>query len=329
MADRKQKSFSYRYAEGLLNGRTLQAVLEPVLYGTHRFVDNRAEDIVDEHGNQLRRCINLRHRNDDMLFGEFILYVSGTNKQVVTVQQQQEHLRVDQIQPPPDPEGNPREFIDAVLYFGIHDNHVVVVQSAALRDRDFESHLNWLLFTHAQALQQGESIMLRKELTLDAQRQMDSVRSVSISAPLIERRADPAAVGVERENQHLAVNVRGRGLEWLRTTVGVDLIDNLNVEDLVAADELEVHISIVKKGGSRLPDSPANNTIAALTQTLRHQYEDDIRVTTRRGEIRGRSLFLRTIRTVNCLNGVPNQLHVFEQMSDWLSECLELGHIRP
>ncbi|MGK7630910.1 hypothetical protein ACSRCY_23670, partial [Salmonella enterica] len=33
-----------------------------------------------------------------------------------------------------------REFVDSILYFGIRDNHVMIVQSSALRTKDIESH---------------------------------------------------------------------------------------------------------------------------------------------------------------------------------------------
>lgn len=38
-----------------------------------------------------------------------------------------------------------REFVDSLLYFGVIDNHVAVLQSSALKARQLEAYLNWFL----------------------------------------------------------------------------------------------------------------------------------------------------------------------------------------
>lgn len=324
MADKRRKTLQYRQVAGLRNGRTLQGLLRDVLRNTHQYVDERSETVAPNHpGDQVRRCVNYNVIEEGTLCGELIEYVPGTNKQAVTVQEHQQHLAIAEITPPVDEQGNQREFIDSVLYFAVQDNHLVLVQAPTLRDRDMENHLNWLLGDEvAEVLVDAEAIGLRKELSAEGRDVFSDVRSISIGSPLVERveaRNNGAAGGQP------AFTFTGLGLEILKNLLGDDAVEQIGAAELANADNLEVQISIRRRGGSNKP-GPENATqqaMSAVTTTLRHQYEEDLTVETRtQGNIKGDTLFLKTNRSVDCPNGVPSRHDVFAQMRQWLAECL-------
>ncbi|WP_322521160.1 hypothetical protein SR882_10320 [Guyparkeria halophila] len=326
MPEYKRKTLQYRCVEGLHDGRTLQNLLTPVISGSHAYVDQRSQAVEGAHpDDELNRCLNRWVHEDNMLFGEFILYVPGTNKQVVTVQQRQRELSVDQIQPPQDPDGHPREFIDSVLYFGVKDNHLAIMQSQSLSDRDLERYLSWLLGSEGgNVLLDGEQIALRKELDIASRNIFNDVREVTVGAPLFDPTETQGTV--DPETKQVNVNLTGRGLDWLRHALGRDWVDQLDQADLAGAHNVEVHLSIVRKGGKRTPgpDNAPQQTMSAITTTLRHLHEEDVTVHTRTyGTVKGDKLFLKTNKSIKCQYGVPTVDHVFEEMGAWLLECIE------
>lgn len=54
-----------------------------------------------------------------------------------------------------------KEFIDSVLYFGVIDNHVAIIQSRSLTARTLESYLGWLLGEAAKALPANSALILK------------------------------------------------------------------------------------------------------------------------------------------------------------------------
>lgn len=331
MIERKQKTFQYRYVEGLKDGKTLTQLLQPVLFTTHRTVGARSEPvIVDDPLEDVRRCINHKIHSGEMLFGELILYVKGTNKQVVTVDENLEELPTEQIRAPKTETGEQREFIDGVVYFAALDNHMVIVQSTALRDRELESHLNWLLREKAKSLQEIESIVLRRELSMTAKEQMPEVRTIEVGAPLLYQTLDET----QKNNtapltQHSKIRITDLGYELLQTLVGAEKLEELDLGQYGRADNLEISLMIKRKNGTRAPDSPAERAMAALTTHLRHSHDQDIRVEAKGGRLTGDTLYLMEKVSVECANGIPSRHDLFENMRKWLSGKIEDGSVLP
>lgn len=321
----KPRTFQYRYVEGLNNGNTLQQILKPVLFETHKTVGARAEPVGnDDDQEEVRRCINHKISSRNMLFGELILYVRGTNKQVVTVDEDQEELPVEQIHAPRSDGGAPREFVEGTVYFGLINNHMVIVQSLALRDRDLENHLRWLLHDRAEKLADNEFLALRKELSVDAKQELPNVRSIKVGAPLFYRGHGP-----NDDKGHVVAYISELGKDLLDALIGNDQLKDLQLERYCDAENLEVTLEIRRKGGRRGEGGNGERAIAALTTHLRHSHEEDITVITKSGRVIGEKLYLAERRSVECHDGVPLRHSLFENMYEWLATKLEEGALQP
>lgn len=76
-----------------------------------------------------------------MTVGSLLIYSRGRNQPLVTEDDAATEMPVEQIAPPPSSAGARRDFIESLLFFGIKDNHVILLQSSALRARQLETHL--------------------------------------------------------------------------------------------------------------------------------------------------------------------------------------------
>ena len=141
MTENKPKKLHYRRAEFLNSKSNLQVLLSAAL-AKFALVGDREEDLTKN--NTFFRLINTYTKKLDLEFGDLITYETGTNKLLLTMDKKVAALNIQQLQPPRVNAQN-TEFLDGHLFYGIKDNHVVVMQSS-LRLRDLEAYLNWLLW---------------------------------------------------------------------------------------------------------------------------------------------------------------------------------------
>jgi len=185
-----QKRLNYKRANYLQGSGNLQADLKAALnkastVGARKEIVNAAENTF--------LLLNSVRSRWTMLFGALLIYSRGRNHSLVTEDDAADELKVEQMAPPPDRSGARRDFVESLLFFGIKGNHVVVLQSAGLRARQFETHLNWLLQTKTSVLADEDRIELADHPTKAAIQQVlkSPVKKVSVGVPLQSRAPSP------------------------------------------------------------------------------------------------------------------------------------------
>ncbi|MFH4338270.1 hypothetical protein WAJ35_23090, partial [Acinetobacter baumannii] len=104
-----------------------------------------------------------------MFFGELIIVESGKAQAVLKIDNDSATefpIKTYLTEDLPDDEDESvevvrKEFIDSVLYFGVIDNHVAIIQSRSLTARTLESYLGWLLGEAAKALPANSALILK------------------------------------------------------------------------------------------------------------------------------------------------------------------------
>jgi len=327
----RPKTFHYRYVDDLTSEPDLETRLRQILFGSHRRIKDRWEDLsLDDEETQLNRFINIRHRASSMVGGVMLLFESGRNEEVLRVEEDQEELETQQVAPPESEEGERQEFVASRLYFGVHGNHVVVVQSQSLTARELENHLRWLVDEQAQQLNSDETLALKQGLSVAGTQALRHPKELKIGAPVFEQNAGAESdLGPAGESP---VQARFQvGMQLLQSALGQDALEDMHLEQYEDADDLYVELLVKRKGRSSAEeDDPGRQAMEAVTGALRHQHPEDIRIVTHKmGEVRGGQLYLSRKMNVVHWNGVPDYSDIFHRMHDWIFECLESGYIQP
>ncbi|EXI13981.1 hypothetical protein J610_3749, partial [Acinetobacter sp. 723929] len=113
--------------------------------------------------------INHASSHQSMFFGELIIVESGKAQAVLKIDNDSATefpIKTYLTEDLPDDEDESvevvrKEFIDSVLYFGVIDNHVAIIQSRSLTARTLESYLGWLLGEAAKALPANSALILK------------------------------------------------------------------------------------------------------------------------------------------------------------------------
>jgi hypothetical protein len=321
-AQSKRKLLHYRKAQFLKPiGRTLQECLEDAIVRQTpvklRFRD-LATDPEDQDG--WKQFINTHRSALGMEFGNVVLYAPDQNKQVLAIDENADELDIQQISPPPGRDGTKNQFLESILYYGVRGNHVLVLQSMAMRARDLEGYLNWLL-RGAGIFDDSNAVFLNNyapTLTRDTLERSE-VKSVRIGTALTD-----AAVAELPNKDVTRTKFRafGEGIEVLRTLMPERMKD-LTWSDITASTNLEVFVEVTYK---RQTDDSSQATLNKIASALRHVSDDDIRIELKGGTtIVGSQLQVKNYVNVDTFGGVVDPFDLFSKMSDWLVQLLEDG----
>lgn len=306
-------------------GRTLQDMLEDALNKLTpvrlRF-EHLTEDSPDE---TWRRFVNTHRAAMGMQFGNLVLYASEQNRAIIAIDDNADELDIEQIAPPKSNDGRRREFLESILYYGIKQNHVVLLQSMSLRARELELHLNWLL-REANLIDKDNAVFINNfapQVTHEKLEQSE-VKSVQIGAPLVDYFEEVTEPLAEAKSVTKRFRPFGEGIEILKPLLGNRIVD-LSWDELDASSNLEVFVEITYK---RQTDPGSQKLLNRLTTALRHVGDDDVRIELKDGGvIIGSDLQIKSFKNIEAYNGLLNPQDVFQKMSDWLLESLERGII--
>lgn len=275
------------------------------------------------------RAIIYHRAYADMLFGIFASYEKGTHQLVVAEDDSAEMLTVEQVAPPASGDKKRRnEFLEGICYFGIFKNHVLVVQSSALRVKQLEGHFNWLL-QRGSAIANNDNLILGDQVSKATREKIRKahVKEIEIGTPLLTLTevadAQAPAKGGGRVSM---VEYAGLGIDILRQAIGADKVDQLPLADAIDGN-LEVTIRVRYK---RKTTERGHKLLDSIAIAARHMDEDDVKLSlVDGGSIKGNELKLSHLVRVESRDGVPNPDALFAEMRSWLLKQLSDGLIEP
>lgn len=317
----KRKLLHYRKATFLKPiGRSLQECVEDALAKQTpvkmRFRD-LSNDPQDEDG--WRQFINTHRTALGMEFGNLVLYAPDQNKQVLALDENADELDIRQLSPPPGRDGLKNQFLESILYYGVRENHIILLQSVAMRARDFEAYLNWLL-RQAGIFDDNNAVFLNNYAPQVTRETLEhsEVKSVRIGTALTDATLYESPSDVTRTR----FRAFGEGIEVLRTIMPERMKD-LTWADLSASNNLEVFVEVTYK---RQTDSSSQATLNKIASALRHVSDDDIRIELKGGTtVVGSQLQVKNYISVDTYGSVVDPVDLFGKMSDWLVQILEDG----
>lgn len=360
----RNKSIHYKLARLTECNYTLQQVLEDVFKenGTASKAKARLESISQDE--QVFRLVNHSVKKNRMFFGQLIVFESGKSQAFLTIDDDSEYFSIDALEAsklengeePASSAGEEgsqeraqesadqdkkiekrKEFIESMLYFGVKNNHLVVIQSMALKARDLEAHLKWLFDYHTEKFTAKSAFILQDKPSNDVVQRLENspAKSICIGAPIEtgEGQLVDSPEHVEAGEKSVTVSSANK-VKYIPKGIGADLVKSLidqdwfNRQDLTEAlDEANLKVSLeitylrkTTKQGHKLLDNMAT--------ALRHQHEDDVKVVLDGGGIiSGRDLKLTGKLSVRLYNGIIDENDLFEKMTTWLKEKISAEEV--
>lgn len=309
----KPKTLHYRRAQFLTPTRTLEELLSAALR-VNSLVANRVETVTT-----VGDCLLINHTTNHrgLLCGNLITYEHGTNKLFLTVDDTLTAFPIAQVSPPELASKKRTEFLDSILYFGVKGNHVILMQSNALKGKQLELYLNWFL-SACGVLSNNNRVELvdhPPRMTTDqlASRPVKKVSYVSAMAHEMAPKAAPGSNDVK--NKTLRLTPVGRAIDILKAAIGVKEFEKLKLDDALDGN-LQVALEVTYQ---RTTTQEGQKVINDIARALRNVDGDDISVQVPGlGTLKGDDLKLSKHVVVSCHNGHVDMLELFDEMHQWL-----------
>jgi hypothetical protein len=326
---RPAKTVHYRGAKLVAGpkGRDLQSLLSQALR-KRRKVGERLDTLTGDEATH--QFINRFSEQQSFLFGSLVLYADGTNKLTVLVDLDSEEISPQEVAPPQSKSGKRSEFLDSILYFAVHQNHVIVLQSSALRIKNFESHLLWLL-RKADVIDKHAQMVLEESIS---QVTREQIKASHVKKVMIGQELESEPVTSEGGTRQKAVV---KTIRHQPSGVAFDVISNLlkdnrwleelQLEDSLDESKLHLTVEITYKHSTT---EAAQKLLDKIATGLRHFDKDNVAIELKGGgTIKGDDLRVSGKIYVRTHNGVVDESDLYPKLREFLLEQLEHGTIPP
>lgn len=313
----KTKTLHYRYAHFLQGGGNLQQLLGRSL--TKRaMVEDRLERFTPS-GNELR-VINNHPRQNGMQFGNLLYFERGTNRILLSTDAKVPELDVAQIAPPA-LHGKPSEFLDAIMYFGVLGNHVILLQSNALTSKHLEFHLNWLLVEAGVMPEEGRVELIDSAKPAIRQAiEKRPVKKVRFGSPFLDLNVSADEERKTTRTEKMRVTPQGMGPAILKAVLGEVGFSKLHLEDALDGN-LRVALEITY---DRTTTDGGERALRSIARALRHVDEEEVALKIPGlGTVKGADLKISDSVRIDSYNGMLDQNQIFPEMHEWLSHLLD------
>lgn len=293
--------------------------------------------------------VNKFKEYNGMSFGQLVYLESGKQQPFITVDDDAEFYSISSLSSEKIPDTEPtqdskelvakkrREFLESMLYFGVLDNHMIIMQSASLKSRELEAHLSWLLGTKTSQIDASTMLILRDKPAESVYAKMERkpVKSIHVGAPLTTELAiDPSQPKKEPVRGPDIDEVRASKLRYtpqgmaaaLLRVVAPGLLDKLELDESLDESNIQVALEITYM---RKTTKAGQQVIDSLATSLRHSPESDVVINLQGGgKIKGDELKLSGNINVKFLDsGLIDESVLFHEMHQWLISKISASEI--
>lgn len=332
--DKRKKTVTYKQVTFHQKGPKLKELLDAALK-KQGMVKQRRQSLAPTDEAPIWRVIAEFKIESAITFGVLLQYIPNSNPRLLIDDPDAKTMTVEQFSTPPTAEGKRREPLEGMLYFAVFDNHLVFLQSSALRSSHLESHFMWLLH-HSEVLEGTNQLALvdkppPKLIEKMAKRQVKQleVGGELIPATVFEQPSDHTVVQTATSKTNTLVSTTQTSnssvLDALKGLLKPDAAAKLDLEAL-AGSNIEYTLRVTYKGSTTDSGQKLMNTLGVA---LRHAEDVHTKISlVGGGSISGEEIRLVGPVTLDFYNGAPSTDEVYEAMRTWLLEKLTSGEVK-
>lgn len=272
------------------------------------------------------RLISYFREEKGALYGVMLSYEKGKNQLILPEDDDAETLSVEQVAPPVSEDGKRREFLEGVLYFLIHRNHVLTIQSSALRSVQLENHLGWLLGKAGSFKDNGIALADQISSVTREKIRRAHAKEIYIDVPIVSAPSEATEESSAAAAKSDSFEVSGLGMGWLKS-----LLPDHDFQRMKFADALDANLECtLRVRYKRSSTDNGHKLLDNLALALRHVDDGETIIKLAGGgTVTGNEIKLSKEISVQTLNGVINPDDAFHKMHSWFADAIRDGLIEP
>lgn len=215
-----------------------------------------------------------------------------------------------------------KEFVDSILYFGVIDNHVAIIQSRSLTTKILESYLGWLLGEVIKALPEHSALILKDAPNPAVKEKLDSTpaKTISISSGIGSCEVQPIHKVESNIPAKIDYKIEDNVIDILKTALGVNL-DNLKFDESLDDANLKLKLTLTY---NRKTSESGQKVIDTVASSMRHN--DDYVITLEDGtKITAENLKMSGKIPVATINDKVYNEGLKVQLYNWMTANINFG----
>ncbi|MCX7251210.1 MAG: hypothetical protein NTX37_06890 [Burkholderiales bacterium] len=311
-------------------GETLKSLVEEALK-RYTTLGQRRMNISPDASTPVYHVISSPHcEPDGFVFGALMTYTPGMDPLYLVDDADAVEVLIEKLSIPHTEDGKRREVLESMMYFGIFGDHLVLMQSQALKAPQLEAYLRWLLHDSG-TLAKNRAFQLIDTPSKAVREKMErgrGVKSITLNGEVVRppgRSGEQASLDFnDAESAHDTASVSvasstaaegNRWLEFMKSLIGPSRSSKIDFGKL---DSANIEMSVVLKY-KRSTTEEGQELMDSLGSVFRHTDDVDAKLMLKDGSIiRGAQLKLNGIVGVTAYDGQLSAQEVYEEIRGWL-----------
>jgi hypothetical protein len=339
--DTRRRTLHYKLAKTTNTPYSLQELLEQSLdnkQSNFLSAKSRQEKLTDD-GKAFRFINSHARHSGKLLLCQLVQFEEGLTQMTIEMDDQSESFELSPFTPADiksseNTSANSKkktEFLDSMLYFGVLENHVIILGSQSLRSKELEGHLNWFLMNLTKQLQ--TMLVLSDKPTNKALKQIEKqeAKSVVLGSDLEYETNIPE----ETDRPDIKINETNK-VRWTPKSIGAEILDflkgaghleQLNFDDSFDATNFHLTLELSYNRSTTKKGQKALDTVAT---SLRHLDKEDVKIHLKGGGVlHGNDLKLSTSINIQFINGKIDESDLYLTIINWLNSKINTEDITP
>lgn len=306
----RRKSFYYKRATFQDLNLDLEHSLRSILKEFHSIGKRKETFGKDE--NYIRVILDHNATDDTMLFGVLAGLEKDTHQPAISDDDNAETLSIKQIAPTKDDDNKKMDFIEGLCFFGIKENHVVIMPSRALNSAALEAHINYLI-------NKANFSNIKKVSLADHFSKEISEKIKEYGVKKINFGADLNSPVPHYDTDQLEEIPIGTKFFTLLTDMLGNNSSGLNLQESLKGD-IKFVLSIKH---NRSPGKESLLFMEQIANAFRNIEGDIFSLELGKGfKVKGDLLRISRSFNILTISGIPETADVYKKMKDWLHSLL-------
>lgn len=331
---RVQKTIIYKRCNfhTSIPGETLKTLLEKALTKSSK-VGQRRLNVADAEQPIFHVVGTSQCEPKGFVFGVLMTYTPGTDPLFLVDDEAAPAVLLEKLKAPETKEGKRREFLESMMYFGVIQDHLVLMQSQALKAPQLEAYLQW--FVHDSKVMAGDNTFQLVDTPSKSVREKiakgSGVRTITLGGEVVPqstftRAQSVTSVGAANEpvttmrDHSLSMVASATESDWgvleaLKKLMAPSQAAKIDFSQLTGSN-IEMSVTLRYKKETTEDGQKLMDTLGAA---FRNTEEVDTVIDFKEGgQIKGAELKLNGTIRVTSYDGQLSESEVFEGMRQWL-----------
>jgi len=312
-------------------GKTLKSLLEQAL-NKHTTVGQRRLNVADGENPIYHVMGSPLCEPKGFVFGALMTYTPGTDPLFLVDDEQAFDVMIEKLKAPNTQDGKRREILESMMYFGVIQDHLVLMQSQALKAPQLEAYLQW--FLHDAKVLAGDNTFQLIDTPSRAVREKmtkgSGVRTITLGGEVVPQSAIARAQSPQATDANVpASSVKAHSvsvftsatdepwgvLEALKKLLAPSQAAKIDFDQLTGSN-IEMSVTLRYK---RETTDDGQKLMDTLGMAFRNTEDVETVLDLKDGgQIRGADLKLNGKVKVTSYDGQLSAAEVFEGMRQWL-----------